>query len=94
MLAAGSEAMTGAVISCTVMVCEAVEELPQPSVAVHVRVTLYAPAHAPDVDTSADVSVNAEPHASVADAVENEGVDGQLIVLAAGNEPITGAVLS
>ena len=58
------------------------------------RVTLYAPAHAPDVVTLEDVSVNAEPQASVAAALANEGVAGQLMVLAAGNEPITGAVLS
>ena len=48
------------------MVCEAVEELPQASVAVHVRVTLYDPAHAPGVVTSFEVNVNALPHSSVA----------------------------
>lgn len=37
---AGSGAMTGALISCTLMVCEAVDAFPQTSVAVHVRVTL------------------------------------------------------
>ena len=70
------------------------EELPHPSVAVHVRVTLYAPAHAPAVVTLEDVSVNAEPQASEAVAVANEGAAGQLMVLGAGNEPMTGAVLS
>ncbi len=34
------------------MVCEAVELLPQSSVAVHVRVMLYEPAQAPGVVTS------------------------------------------
>ena len=76
------------------MVWDAVEELPQASVAVHVRVTEYAPAHAPDVVTLEDVSVNAEPHASVAVAVANEGVEGQLIVLGAGSDAMTGAVIS
>ena len=37
---AGSDAMTGAVISCTLMICEAVDVFPHPSVAVHVLVTL------------------------------------------------------
>ena len=38
---AGRASITGAVTSCTLMVCVAVEALPQPSVAVQVRVTLY-----------------------------------------------------
>ena len=58
------------------MVCDAVEVLPQPSVAVHVLVTLYDPAHAPGVVTSAKVNVKALPHASVAVAVANTGVAG------------------
>jgi len=37
---AGSDEMTGAVISCTLIVCEAVDELPHKSVAVQVLVTL------------------------------------------------------
>ena len=37
---AGRAAMTGAVTSCTLMVCKAVDEFPQASVAVQVRVTL------------------------------------------------------
>jgi hypothetical protein len=39
-LVAGRAAITGAVISCTFIVCDAVELLPQASAAVHVRVTL------------------------------------------------------
>ena len=50
---AGKEEITGAVISCTVIVCEAVELFPQASLAVHVLVTLYEPAQAPGVVTSA-----------------------------------------
>ena len=37
---AGSDAITGAVISCTWIICEAVDVFPHPSVAVHVLVTL------------------------------------------------------
>ncbi len=44
--------------------------------------------------TSADVSVNALPHTSVAVATANTGVAGQFIADAAGNDPITGAVIS
>ena len=46
---AGNGSITGASTSCTLMVCDAVDELPQPSVAVQVLVTLYDPAHAPGV---------------------------------------------
>ena len=38
---AGSAAITGAVLSCTFMVCEAVEKFPHASVAVHVLVIEY-----------------------------------------------------
>ena len=44
------------------MVCEIVDEFPHPSVAVHVLVTLYDPAHAPSVVTSAEINVKALPH--------------------------------
>jgi len=91
---AGSAAITGAVISWTCMVCDLVEEFPQASVAVHVRVTLYEPAHAPELLTSSDVRVNMLPHSSVAVATANEGVAGQLIVDGAGRAAITGAVTS
>jgi len=91
---AGNAAITGAVISCTNIVCDAVDEFPHPSVAVHVLVTLYDPAHAPFVVTSADVSVKALPHASVAEATANAGVVGQLIVVGVGSAAITGAVIS
>ena len=76
------------------MVCEAVEELPQASVAVHVLVTLYDPAQAPGVVTSAEVNVNADPQASVAVATANEGVAGQSIVVTPGNAAMTGAEIS
>jgi len=86
--------ITGAVISITVMVCELVEKLLQASVAVHVLVTLYDPAQAPLVVTSANVSVNALPQLSVAVAISNTGVAGQLIVVGPVNAAITGAVIS
>ena len=70
------------------------EELPQASAAVQVRVTEYAPAHAPAVVTSEEVSVNAEPHASEAVAAAKEGVEVQLMVEAAGSDAMTGAVTS
>ena len=76
------------------MVCEACDELPQASVAVQVRVTLYDPAQEPGVVTSDEVSVNALPQASTAVATANTGVVGQLIVDGAGSAAITGAVIS
>ena len=40
--AAGSDAITGAVLSSTEIVCDDVDELPHASVAVHVLVTEYS----------------------------------------------------
>jgi D-arabinose 5-phosphate isomerase GutQ len=91
---AGRAAMIGAVISWTLMVWDFVETFPQASVAVHVRVTLYDPAHAPGVVTSAEVKVNALPHASTAVAIAKTGVAGQLIVDSAGRVAMIGAVMS
>jgi hypothetical protein len=91
---AGKVAITGAVISWTFMVCEAVELFPHPSIAVQVLVTLYEPAHAPVVVTSADVNVKVLPQASVAVATAKTGVEGQLMVDVAGRVAITGAVIS
>src|SRR6185436_1104167 len=93
-LGAGRAAITGAVVSATLMVWLAVLLLPQASVAVQVRVTLYEPAQAPLVFTSAKVSVKALPQASVAVATAKTGVAGQLMVLGAGRVAITGAVVS
>ena len=76
------------------IVCDEDEEFPHPSVAVHVRLTEYDPAHAPGVVTSADVNVKALPQLSVADATANTGIAGQLIVDEAGNAAMTGAVIS
>jgi hypothetical protein len=57
-----SVAITGAVLSCTLIVCGCTDELPE-SVAVQVLVIEYEPAHEPLVVTSA-VNVKAEPQAS------------------------------
>ena len=91
---AGNAAITGAVTSCTFIVCDAVDELFAQSVAVHVLVILYTPAHDVLVLTSLKVNVNELPHASVAVAVAKLGVAGQLMVDVAGNAAITGAVTS
>jgi hypothetical protein len=58
--------MTGGVTSSTLIVCVAVDALPQASVAVHVLVTEYEPAHWPFVVASSKVNVIALPQASVA----------------------------
>lgn len=91
---AGSGLMTGAVTSITLIVCEAVDTLPQASVAVQVLVIEYCPAHRPGVVTVFCVSVNGVPHASVAVATAKDGVAGHCIVDGAGNAAITGAVTS
>ena len=70
------------------------EEFPQSSAAVHVRVTAYAPAHAPAVVASEDESVSAYPQASEAVAAVKEGVAGQSMVPGEGSDTMTGAVTS
>jgi hypothetical protein len=62
----------GAFVSVTLIVCEAVDELPHESVAVQVLVTEYEQ-HEPLVVISAEVNVKAEPQASVAVATANTG---------------------
>src|SRR5712671_6523243 len=46
-LAFGGQLISGPVVSLTVIVCTQLEELPQPSVAVQVRVITWLPAHRP-----------------------------------------------
>ena len=70
------------------------DTFPHPSVAVQVLVTLYDPAQVPLVVASAEVNVKALPHSSLAVAIANEGVAGQLMVTGAGSAAITGAVIS
>ena len=77
----GRASITGGVISCTWIVCDAVDTFPQSSVAVHVLVTLYSPAQSPNVVASEEVNVNSLPHASMAVAAANEGTAGQDIVV-------------
>jgi len=92
-LGAGNAEITGAVLSSTLIVCDAVDVLPQRSVAVHVRFTVYEFGHEPGVVTSAKVKLD-EPHASVAVGMVNDGVAGQLTMLGAGSAEITGPVTS
>jgi hypothetical protein len=93
-LGPGSAAITGGVMSRTLIVWLAVLEFPYRSVAVHVRVTLWEPAHCPAVVASTNVSVGLASHASLAVAVAKLGAAGQSIVLGAGSAAITGASLS
>src|SRR6185436_14141976 len=61
--AAGTEVNTGAVLSVTVIVCEAVAVLPQASVAINVLVMVYSLAHVPGAEASLVVMFTV-PHAS------------------------------
>ena len=69
----------GGVISCTTIVRLQVAVLPQSSVAVHVRVAVYVPAHEPGVDESVNVTVTVRSQASVAVGATHTGAAGQLI---------------
>ena len=71
--------IVGGVISCTTIVRLQVALLPQSSVAVQVRVTLYVPVHEPVAVTSEKVILTVASHASVAVGATNIGVAGQLI---------------
>ena len=85
--------MTGAVLSCTVTICEAEAELPHASVAVHILVMLYSAGQSPGVNESLEDKVNANPHASEA-ATLKEGEAGQLIVAEGGMAITVGGVIS
>ena len=74
-LGAGRAAITGAVVSVTLIVWLAVLVLLQTSLAVQVRVTEYLPAQLPGVVTSANVSVGVA-QLSVAVAAAKLGVAG------------------
>ena len=86
--------ISGGVLSSTVMVCDAVELLPQASVAVHVLVTLYSCGQDPGVVTSACVNEGVTAQMSEADGVEKLGSFGHWMVCGPPTPVITGAVLS
>ena len=93
----GTEVLTGAVWSSTVIVWVEVLELPHTSVAVQVRVTVKRFAQLPAVITSATPTVTTPAQLSVADTepVEATGTsDAQLTVVFDGVPVITGAVWS
>ncbi len=92
-VAAGIVVNTGAVLSSTVITCDAVAVLPQASVAVNVLVTVYSLAQVPGALASVVVMFTV-PQASVAIAVPKDGVSGHSMVVAAGIVVNTGAVLS
>ena len=92
-LGAGNGAMTGAVTSWTLIVCDAVEALPHKSVAVQVLVILYDPAHAPGVNTSEEPNENEFPHASETVTLKT-GAAGQLMVVGPGRGEMAGGVTS
>jgi len=73
-----TQVIVGGVISWTMIVPLHVVELPQASVAVHVRVVLYVPVHDPGEDTSTKVIVTVASQASVAVGGVNTGKAGQL----------------
>ena len=90
----GRELMTGAVLSVTVMIWDAVEVLPQLSVAVQVLVLTNSCGHDPLVVASVNVSATLASQASVAVAVAKDGVAGHSIELGAGTPMIVGPVMS
>ena len=93
-LGSGNEANTGGVRSTTAIVWLAVLALPHASVAVHVRVIEYWPAHEPGVVRSSNVRRGLASQASFTDAAANCGVAGHSRVLGSGNEANTGGVRS
>ncbi len=89
-----TQVIVGAVTSRTTIVPLQVAVLPQSSVAVQVRVTLYVPAHDPCVVASENVMVTVASHASVAVGGVNTGTAGQLIGVVCATQVIVGAVTS
>src|SRR5439155_1725786 len=81
-------------VSCTVIVCDALLELPQWSVAVQVRVTLEDCGQLPAVVTSANVSVGFVSQASVAVGLLKLGVAGHSMVIGPPTPVMVGGVVS
>src|SRR5438046_10513493 len=90
LLAAGKAAITGGVMSRTLMVWLAVLLLPQASVAVQVRTCTTGQL---PLLVSTKLNVGVASQASVAVAVARIGAAGGSIVLGGGSAPITGAVM-
>src|SRR5436305_12253178 len=93
-LGAGKDESNGVEVFKTVMLCVAVLVLPQWSIAVQVRVTANPAGQELVAVASVNVSVGEASHASVAVGVAKTGLAGQAIVDGAGNDEITGAVVS
>jgi hypothetical protein len=85
---------TGGVLSVTEIVLLQVDELPQSSVAVHVRVTENSCGQLPGVVTSAKVGTTLLSQASLAEALPKLGVLGHSTEADGLGQVITGAVLS
>ncbi len=82
---AGAAGATGGMLSFTVMVCEAVELLPQASVNVQVRTIEYELAQLPGVTTSFETPVTLPPQLSVAESTAAVGTnEAQVTVTSAG----------
>ena len=88
------EVNTGAVLSSTVITCDAVAVLPQASVAVNVLVTVYSLAQVPGVVASVDSDRYSTTGIGCSWCTERMELAGHSIVTAAGTEVNTGAVLS
>jgi len=89
----GRPEITGGVVSSTLMVCDAVAVLPQPSSAVHVLVILNSFGQEPLVVTSVKLNIGV-PQLSVAVGVVHEGATEHSIVVGAGKPEMTGGVVS
>src|SRR5262249_30518855 len=90
----GTSLIAGAVSSDTLIVWLFCELLPQWSVAVHVRVTLYSWAHVPGVVASANVSAGFGSQTSLAVGSANTSGAGHSTFVGAGTSLIAGAVSS
>jgi hypothetical protein len=85
---------TGAVLSCTVIVALQLAELPQSSVATHVRVTLNSWGHNPEAVISVKVISTSPSHASVAVADPKEIAGPHSTGLTTTGHVMTGDVVS
>src|SRR5947207_10134303 len=94
MLSLGAQLNVGGVLSVTEIVRLQVEELPQSSVAVQVRVTEYSAGHEPGVVTLDEVGTTLGSHRSEAVAEPKLGVLGHSTEAAGFGHVIEGAVLS
>jgi hypothetical protein len=88
------QSIVGGIVSTTVIVWETLEELPEASVAVQVRISITASPGAPESNVRSNVNVGLESQLSDTETTAGFGKSAHSTVASAGTVEITGASVS